>query len=272
MPPKKKSSKTKVKKTQKQKQRQQQSQKIIINLARDLVKQKRRRRARPRADTQGASSRVLGQFAPLPQYTPPPLINNMAVPRPFQEAISTPAVANAFANRPPAVVRKSIAGPPPLETPTLARSDSLATARSISQSIIDQADAMIGDAPAPTSTGPDPLRAEESPSPPPFERGGGGGGAAAEEPQSERGVGVKKIDMRTVEGRALKEANRKRFEEGRTPTEPPRAARRGAGARRRQAAEMEMEATEVINPLTGLPYELTDEEREAMKASRVALR
>lgn len=192
MPPKKKSSKTKVKKTQKQKQRQQQSQKIIINLARDLVKQKRRRRARPRADTQGASSRVLGQFAPLPQYASPPLINNMAVPRPFQEAISTPAVANAFANRPPAVVRKSITGPPPLETPTLAPPSTLA--RQSSMPKLQRAVSELKELTEKVKSLPDPLTDEAAE----FQRNlmaqrefeaGGGGGAAAEEPAPKKKVG-----------------------------------------------------------------------------------
>lgn len=192
MPPKKKSSKTKGKAKPKQKQRQQQSQKIIINLARDLVKQKRQRRAKPRADTQGASSRVLGQFAPLPQYTPPPLINNASSPRPFQQAISTPAVANAFANRAPPVVRQSLAGETPLPTTSIAPPSTLGRQSSVPK--LQRAVSELKELTEKVKALPDPLTDEAAE----FQRNltaqrefeaGGGGGAAAEEPAPKKKLG-----------------------------------------------------------------------------------
>jgi len=274
MPPKKKSSKTKGKAKPKQKQRQQQSQKIIINLARDLVKQKRQRRAKPRADTQGASSRVLGQFAPLPQYTPPPLINNASSPRPFQQAITTPAVANAFANRAPAVVRQSLAGETPLPTTSLAPPSTLGRQSSVPK--LQKAVSELKDLTEKVKSLPDPLPDEAAEfqrnltAQREFEAGGGGGGGAAEEPQVERGGGGGKIDMRTKEGRALKKAQQERFDEGLTPTKPPPQAggKRGKQLARVmgfQAAELAPSGFEFsdrgeIDPRT---MGLTDKQREA---------
>lgn len=195
MPPKKKSSKTKGKAKPKQKQRQQQSQKIIINLARDLVKQKRQRRAKPRADTQGASSRVLGQFAPLPQYTPPPLINNASSPRPFQQAITTPAVANAFANRAPPVVRQSLGGETPLPTTSLAPPSTLGRQSSVPK--LQKAVSELKDLTEKVKSLPDPLTDEAAEyqqnlaKQREFEASGGGAAAEeqAEEPAPKKKVG-----------------------------------------------------------------------------------
>jgi len=272
MPPKKKSSKTKGKAKPKQKQRQQQSQKIIINLARDLVKQKRQRRAKPRADTQGASSRILGQFAPLPQYTPPPLINNASSPRPFQQAITTPAVANAFANRAPPVVRQSLGGETPLPTTSLAPPSTLGRQSSVPK--LQKAVSELKDLTEKVKSLPDPLTDEAAE----FQRNltaqrefeAGGGGGAAEEPQFERGGGGGKIDMRTKEGRALKKAQQERFDEGLTPTKPnpPAGGKRGKQLARVmgfQAAELAPSGFEFsdrgeIDPRT---MGLTDKQREA---------
>ncbi len=272
MPPKKKSSKTKGKAKPKQKQRQQQSQKIIINLARDLVKQKRQRRAKPRADTQGASSRVLGQFAPLPQYTPPPLINNASSPRPFQQAITTPAVANAFANRAPPVVRQSLGGETPLPTTSLAPPSTLGRQSSVPK--LQKAVSELKDLTEKVKSLPEPLTDEAAE----FQRNltaqrefEAGGGGAAEEPQFERGGGGGgKIDMRTKEGRALKKAQQERFDEGLTPTKPnpPAGGKRGKQLARVmgfQAAELAPSGFEFsdrgeIDPRT---MGLTDKQREA---------
>ena len=127
----------------KQKQKQRQSQKVVVNIGRDVVKTKRKRR-KPRESTRGGSSRVLGQFFPLPPYgfplPPPPnaSASNTIVPRPTMnpfsqpEQVSSSTTNNTFAARPPAaqtttqITGRSDIAPPPLvpveaEVPSLER-------------------------------------------------------------------------------------------------------------------------------------------------------
>tara|TARA_R100000541_G_scaffold34127_3_gene42598 strand:+ start:303 stop:1307 length:1005 start_codon:yes stop_codon:yes gene_type:complete len=110
----------------KQKQKQSQSQRVTINVGRDVIKSKRKRR-KPRESTRGGSSRVLGQFVPLPPYgmlpaPPPPNASASAFQAQAPQVVSAAGVANAFAPRPQTLVRDSVPNvvgvrnpaPPPL--------------------------------------------------------------------------------------------------------------------------------------------------------------
>ncbi len=110
----------------KQKQKQTQSQKVVVNIGRDVNKSKRKRR-KPRESTRGGSSRVLGQFVPLPPYgmfpaPPPPNASASAFQAQAPRVVSPAGVANAFAPRPQTLVSDSVPNvvgvrnpaPPPL--------------------------------------------------------------------------------------------------------------------------------------------------------------
>ena len=110
----------------KQKQKQTQSQKVVVNIGRDVNKSNRKRR-KPRESTRGGSSRVLGQFVPLPPYgmfpaPPPPNASASAFQAQAPRVVSPAGVANAFAPRPQTLVSDSVPNvvgvrnpaPPPL--------------------------------------------------------------------------------------------------------------------------------------------------------------
>ena len=166
MPPKKKPV-AKKKVTQKQKQRQ--SQRVVVNIG--TAPRKRRRRVKPRESTRGGSSRVLGQFVPLPPYgfpAPPPpnasatntiLPTSNIVPFSQPQQVSASTTNNAFAVRPPAaetrgqVLGRSNIAPPPLVPMMAGQVPSLE--RFFTNLPIG--DALIRGSSAPASTNPDDL-------------------------------------------------------------------------------------------------------------------
>ena len=175
------------KQKQKQKQKQTQSQRVVVNVGTIPRRRGRRPAAKPRPMSyQQDTSRVLGQFSPLPPYTPPPLINDMPRPMPFQEATRTPVrVANEFAVRPPVATGQMLSGLPAV-SPPLAPPSSLqrqSSAERLGRSV-SQIGEMVGSLGA--TMNPEPLRAEDvaefkrvESATREFERGGGGGGELA---------------------------------------------------------------------------------------------
>jgi len=151
------------KQKQKQKQKQTQSQRVVVNVGTIPRRRGRRPAAKPRPMSyQQDTSRLLGQFSPLPPYTPPPLINDMPRPMPFQEATRTPVrVANEFAVRPPVATGQMLSGlpavSPPLAPPSSLQRQSSAAKLGRSVSQIGEMVGSIGAA----MNNPDPLRAED---------------------------------------------------------------------------------------------------------------
>jgi hypothetical protein len=110
MPPKKKQSKKKPKPTQSQKQKQ--TQRVVINIA----SQRRKPRKKPRTTTRPNVARVLQQFVqPEPMIPQRVIVPSLPPPAPFGQPVQSPILVNETAPRPSAVKTSALRGRSPLE-------------------------------------------------------------------------------------------------------------------------------------------------------------